>query len=409
MPSGVIDYVAYGSLDTHLTGNPQITYFKTVYRRHCNFAIESIEQTFIQQPQFGKKTIVQLAKLGDLVQNMYLEITLPQLPTSPNYIYGVGNAVIKSVELSIGGFVIDHHYSDWLNIWSELTTDAGILLGYDTMVGNFYNRYGSNEITFYVPLMFWFNRNPGLALPLVAIQYSEVQLIFEFNPVSILSSSMLTTSQLKCRLYCDYIFLDTDERRIFGQSMHEYLIEQLQYVEHKITAGTRYYPAKLEFNLPVKELIWCNSSSNVALNGNDYGLFDYSLDALGSDHSFTSGKLTFGSGNRFIERDADYFYLVQNYQRHTHGPRTSKIHTTYDGTFTKLNTNPFRNFIYTYSFALDPENHQPSGSCNFSRLNGVQLQLNYPNTTYDFTLKVFAINYNILKIGSGMAGLAYSN
>ena len=137
---------------------------------------------------------------------------------------------------------------------------------------------------------------------------------------------------------------------------------------------------------------------------------DYSLDGNGSDHSFTSSKLTFGSSDRFCARDADYFYLVQNYQRHTHGPRTAKIHTYYNSSFnTPSSYYPFRNFIYTYSFALDPENHQPSGSCNFSKLNGVQLQLTYPSTSYNFTLKVFAVNYNILRIGSGMAGLAYSN
>ena len=252
--------------------------------------------------------------------------------------------------------------------------------------------------------MFWFNRNPGLALPLVAIQYSEVLLIFTFNTAAVLNTNP-PSNIINCRLYCDYVFLDADERRIFGQSMHEYLIEQLQYYEHLVKAGTTYFPAKLEFNLPVKELIWCNSSSNIG----NYGIFDYSLDANGSEHSFSNGKLTFGSGDRFMERDADYFYLVQNYQRHTHGPRTSKIHNTYDSEFNKLDTNPFRNFVYTYSFALEPENHQPSGSCNFSKISGAQLQFKYPATTYDFTLKVFAVNYNVLKIGSGMVGLAYSN
>ena len=415
MPSGVIDFVAYGSLDTHLTSNPQITYFKTVYRRHCNFAVESIEQTFTQVPQFGKKTSLTLSKNGDLVDKMYALVTFPANTNSPYYIYGLGNALFKKIELSIGGFVMDTHYSDWLNIWSELTTTDGHTVGFDKMVYNYYGQSQSSSFTCYVPFQFWFNRNPGLALPLVALAYQDVQLIFEFETMENLSNGQLTSSgnTLNCRIYADYVFLDTEERRIFGQSMHEYLIDQVQYNEFLVASGSTFYNAKLNFNLPLKELIWVHTPTSAT----NYGFFDYSCSGTSKTdmHTFTRGKLVLNGSDRIPERYADYFYLVQNYQRHTRIPRTNIIHTTYNNSLVSQNSNaPYRNYIYTYSFALDPENHQPSGNCNFSRVKSSELQLKYDAITY-FTysyerkLKVFAVNYNILKIGSGMAGLAYSN
>ena len=414
MPTGVIDLVAYGTFDTHLTANPQITFFRTVYRRHTNFAIESIEQTFTQYPQFGKKTSLTLTKNGDLVNNMYALVTLPANISTTYYIYGVGNALFKKIDVTIGGFVIDTHYSDWLNIWGELTTEEGKLIGYDKMVSNYYQQTQANSSTCYVPFRFWFNRNPGLALPLVALAYQDVQFLFEFETMENLSNNTLTSSAntLNCRIYADYIFLDTEERRLFGQNMHEYLIDQVQYNEFQVASGSSFYNAKLNFNLPVKELIWVHTPTTTT----DYGNFDYSCNGTSTPdmHTFTSGKLVVNGSDRMPERFADYYYLVQNYQRHTRVPRTSIVHNTYDDSLTLKTNAPYRNYIYTYSFALEPENHQPSGNCNFSKLKNAELQLKYNAIAYfDYTysrkLKVFAVNYNVLKIGSGMAGLAYSN
>ena len=414
MPSGEIEFVAYGSLNIYITGNPQITFFKSVYRRHTNFAIESIEQTFIQIPQFGKKTSITLSKNGDLVHNMYALVTLPILQSPNFYIYGVGNALFKKIELSIGSFIIDTHYSDWLNIWNELTTDTGKIIGYDRMVYNYYNKPSVSSITCYVPLQFWFNRNPGLALPLVALQFHDITLNFEFETMELLSNNAATSAtNLDCRIYANFIYLDIDERRLFSQHSHEYLIEQVQYNEFTISSGISFYNAKLNFKLPIKELIWIHTPSLIST----YGMYDYScanpntLDM----HTFTNGKLTMNGSDRFVERNADYFYLLQNYQHHTHVPRTQFIHKTYNDNLTELTSGYYRNYIYTYSFALEPENHQPNGCCNFSRLKNAELQLKYDITSsyysYNYTrvLKVFAVNYNILKVSNGMAGLILSN
>jgi hypothetical protein len=416
MPTGVVDLVAYGSLDTYLTGNPQITFFKTVYRRHSNFAIESVEQTFTQKPQFGKKTIITISKIGDLLQNMYALITLPALTDPSNYYYyGVGNLVIKKIDLLIAGTVIDTHYADWLNIWGELTNCDEKAVAYDKMVYNYFNITGvSSSFTCYVPLQFWFNRNPGLALPLIAIQGNEIQLAFEFEEWSNLYKNAGATQaagDLDCRIFGDFVFLETEERRKIAQSTHEYLIDQVQYNEFLVASGSTFYNAKLKFNLPVKELIWVHSPTILS----NYGGFDYSYNGgtILDSHTFTSGKLVINGSDRMSERYADYFYLVQNFQRHTRVPRTDFVHTTYNNIFTKQN-GQYRNYIYTYSFSLDPEIHQPSGVCNFSRIKSSELQLKYNNTSYtDFAysrmLKVFAVNKNILKIGGGVVGVIYSN
>lgn len=176
---GLMQLVAYGAQDVYLTGNPQITFFKVVYRRHTNFAMESIEQTFTGQADFGRKVQATINRNGDLIHRMYLQATLPavECPCSVSkcfrWVNYIGHALIKTVELEIGGQRIDKQYGDWLNIWNELTREPGHQVGYDNMVGNTIFLTGTGltrteSTTLYVPLQFWFCRNPGLALPLIA-------------------------------------------------------------------------------------------------------------------------------------------------------------------------------------------------------------------------------------------------
>ena len=420
MGGGLMQLVAYGAQDIYLTGNPQITFFKVVYRRHTNFAVESIAQTFNGTADFGNKVSCVISRNGDLVGNMYLQVKLPKLQqtqgsaTYVNWVNGIGNALVKTVDVEIGGQQIDKHYAEWLDIWGELNVSECQQQAYDSMVGNYNSSTGlkysaSYTNTLYVPLRFWFNRNPGLALPLIALQYHEVKINVDFRPVLELVNSDDTLSSVlegdgstaasisSCDLYVDYIYLDTDERRRFAQISHEYLIEQVQHTGNEaVTASTTSLKVDINYNHPVKALYWVFSddtytTANTSTGNNVLKYENSSVDSTtGRYDTFATLKVLLNGHDRFSARDSDYFRLVQNNQHSTCSPRKH---------------------VYTYSFALKPDEHQPSGTCNFSRIDNATMQftLSSSQSTNAKTLKVYAVNYNVLRIMSGMGGLAYSN
>jgi hypothetical protein len=345
MGGGLMQLVAYGAQDIYLTGNPQITFFKVVYRRHTNFAVESIEQTF--SGSASSKVSVTVSRNGDLLSRVWVQ----GLTSFSNIDY---------VECEIGGQVIDKQYGDWMTMWTDLThnLDSRALL----------NACATAEM---LPLQFWFCRNPGLALPLIALQYHEVKLNIAVNSGSTLD-----------KVWCDYIFLDTDERRRFAQVSHEYLIEQTQFSNTLSVAESSSNQHELRFNHPVKELMW-------RLNGNTNQADNVVLQLNGHD--------------RFKTRPASYFSAVQRYQHHSGcgGLQTSAANTAGDETVAVPSN------IQVYSFALKPEEHQPSGTCNFSRIDNAVL--NYDAPAGASSIEVYAVNYNVLRVMSGMGGLAYSN
>ena len=537
MGGGLMQLVAYGAQDVYLTGNPQITFWKVTYRRHTNFAMESIEQTFNGQADFGRRVTCTVSRNGDLAYRTYLQVTLPEVSQNDakhaRWLDCPGEQLIQQVEVEIGGQRIDRQYGDWMHIWNQLTLTSEQARGYNKMVGNTTQltyitdpnfddidgpcstadapnqvcapRKALPETTLYVPLQFWFCRNPGLAVPLIALQYHEVKInldlraidecLWAVNEMNMASgdaksgSGAYTKSLVAASLYVDYVFLDTDERRRMAQNPHEYLIEQLQFTGDE-SVGSSSNKIKLNFNHPCKELLWVvQPDAHVDYcaslrGGNDlYKLmgaqpFNYTdaMDVLpnavhafgGPDaiDSFLSGNMladpgasdlvdaqTAGSGaganthnvagaapsmhpsfvgggaqsgvsdagtfvlaetaldmhcwgvnpvvtaklmlngqDRFSEREGSYFDLVQPYQHHTRNPDSG---------------------INCYSFALRPEEHQPSGSCNFSRIDNATLQLVLSHNTVSnqntAKVRVYATNYNVLRVMSGMGGLAYSN
>ena len=373
MGGGLMQLVAYGAQDIYLSGNPQITFFKVVYRRHTNFSMESIRQTFNGAADFDRKVTCTVSRNGDLIHRVYVQAELPDITTG-KYADWAGHKLIKSVEVEIGGQRIDKHYGDWLHIWNELSQTEGHWDGYRMMVdgypsSNNMSLSSDNETTkrtLYIPLQFWFCRNPGLALPLIALQYHEVKINVEFGSAGdVVDGVGTSTPTFDAELYVDYIYLDTDERRRFAQVTHEYLIEQLQFTGDE-TASSK---VKLNFNHPVKELVWSEYDSNGPLKA-----------------SYTNAFLQLNGHDRSSSRPASYYQLVQPYQHHERVPTDGKISV--------------------YSFALKPEEHQPSGTCNMSRIDNATLVLDGVTAN---TLKVFAVNYNVLRIMSGMGGLAYSN
>ena len=416
--------VAYGAQDIYLTGNPQITFFKVVYRRHTNFSMESIKQTFNGTSDFDNNVSATISRNGDLVYRMYLEHNASfklsgsgSLAVSCDY----GSHVMKEVELEIGGQRIDRHYGHWHSVYSQLTEFnpagddttlfnimSGNGLGAETNLGGTLKGWTmdgtSNPNTakgrFWIPLYFWFCRNPGLALPLIALQYHEVKVKISFESIGNLvgidastggsynagSTAKATAlnveqSETSFDLWADYIYLDTDERRRFAQVSHEYLIEQLQF-ESKSGGGSM----ELNFNHPVKELIWSGIRDTDTHSVAHTALFDRNVIDNGTY------QLKLNGHDRFKERDYRYFTRTQVWGYHSgHGC----IETSGDT-------------IAVYSFALKPEEHQPSGTCNFSRIDNAQL-VNSVSGSSAKELNIYAVNYNVLRIMSGMGGLAYSN
>ena len=378
--------VAYGAQDIYLTGNPQITFFKVVYRRHTNFSMEAIQQTWnggdgvSSSPSSGRCTAT-ISRNGDLVHRMYLEIDGTCADDQAN----INAASITSVELEVGGQKIDKHTGQFMNVWAHLTepNPSGHVGACDnneakgTLFQNMAGMGGSFTATAgamktFVPLQFWFNRNPGLALPLIALQYHEVKLILEHDFSG--GYSAITGNNL----WVDYIYLDTDERRRFAQVSHEYLIEQVQ--DQTITAATS---ADLNFNHPVKELIWCVDATDGALS------------TLGVDGDTYQLKLN--GHERMAARDSRYFTRTQVWQHHSGAGGLAAADAAAGGAFDDS--------IAVYSFALKPEEHQPSGTCNFSRIDNAQLVA----SSGALANRVYAINYNVFRVMSGMGGLAYSN
>jgi hypothetical protein len=535
MGGGLMQLVAYGAQDVYLTGNPQITFFKVVYRRHTNFSMETIEQTINGTSTLnGSKTngTVTISRNGDLVHKLYVTSSTAGITN--------GSEIVNEVELEIGGQRIDKHTAEWMQVWNELTTPESKAIGLKAMAGDIGATGTTGAGKVHIPLQFWFCRNPGLALPLIALQYHEVKLKCTWGTET---ATGATTPGVK--VWADYIYLDTDERRRFAQISHEYLIEQLQ----TTPVGTSTGKVQLNFNHPVKELIWTDSA----------------------DGTGVKTKLTLNGHDRFAEQEPEYFQLRQPYDHHTAVPKQNLPFSAFssndvpvlsanidaaktganaaaadatseacivqvtalgaiagiavaDGTNATPNlvavfagaantfngtpkvgdihridindggvnltstfgtikrfylegdgagtashaglVDPFTNLDLTncvaaaagnviaaamvvieyeedivtaayvpagtadnivltkvgeagcrtskltkkincYSFALKPEEHQPSGTCNFSRIDNANL---VTTATSQPTIgTIFAVNYNVLRIMSGMGGLAYSN
>ena len=403
MAGGLMQLVAYGAQDVYLTGNPKVTFFQAVYKRHTNFAMENIEQTVNGTPGPDGRVSVTVARNGDLVADMYVEMKAGTTAVTDDA--WLAERAVKDVELSIGGQRIDKHYQKWWRLYSELYLDESKKANYGKMT-----TATKADDKIFLPLIFFFNRNPGLALPLIALQYHEVRLDFDLS-----SAFGSVTDGSTFKVWANYVYLDTEERRRFAQKGHEYLIEQVQHTGTDTVSNTSEVQKRLSFNHPVKELVWClddgsdtwktamgthTVTANVernAVQSNCYvsgGLCGapllsvegskFSEDDNGTLDTF---KLVLNGQDRFKEQSGKYFNTVQPFVHHSGAAMPG---------------------VYAYSFALKPEEHQPTGSCNFSRIDNAQVAIKAKGSA-PTTLRLFATNYNVLRIQSGMGGLAFSN
>lgn len=406
--------VAYGAQDVYLTGQPQITFFKALYKRHTNFAMENIEQTIDGAPVSNGKSQVTIERQGDLVQEIYLEFdgTATVADVNP----WLGEVAVTDVELTIGGQRIDKQYARWWRIYSEMNYNNAQKANYSKLTNVDVN---TTSTKVFLPLTFFFNRHSGLALPLIALQYQEVKLEFTWSGVLGVATAEGRVDSPKC--WANYIFLDTEERRMFADKPHEYLIEQVQHTgAETVTAGAS-NNIRLNYNHPVKELMWWfpHSTSSTSIDyqnptmDNAGGLFrsvnttDQVQPHLSAgvvrlqqgtsigeseDGPMSTFRLQLNGTDRFRDQPGKYFNSIQPFDHHSGCPMPG---------------------LYSYSFALKPEEHQPSGTCNFSRVDTatatIQMKANAVAAPANRNLYMFAHGYNVLRVQDGTAGLAYSN
>ena len=372
--------IAYGAQDIYLTGNPQITFFKVVYRRHTNFSMETIKQnisgqSFIGIDNVNNKATVTISRNGDLVLGAY--VVAKQTDTT-NSVGICADNLVEDVEIEIGGQRIDKHNKEWNQVWNELTTPISKSEGYKYMTSSFSNNLvtskGTKQTMVHYPLNFWFCRNPGLALPLISLQHHEVQLKFTWgvgkydttNDQNLTRTNKDITGvhlglkeQHAVEVWVDYVYLDTDERRRFSQVSHEYLIEQLQIQKEKDISGESF---KLNLEHPIKELIWTTPK--------DYPLTDQQI------------KISINGHDRFYERYKEYFALEQPYKYHTSIPGYNIKETENP----VLLTNSIFSKEYTFNTNQDTSNgtiisNSPTDITSIDRDNEFIINKTYANNT----------------------------
>jgi hypothetical protein len=488
MTGGIIQLVAYGIENIYLTEDPQVTFFKIVYRRHTNFSIESIPQYFNIKANFGTRVSCTVARNGDLMNRIYVVVTLPNISELPNgaimrWVNNVGFTLISLVELEIGGKVIDTHYSDWLYIWNELNKDNN-RKGIDHLIGNMpeLTEYSASKdaYTLCIPLNFWFCHNLSMSLPIVALEYSEVKINIEFasirdciitgptnyiyitDAVSLFKPHELisingtesyvqyvnfnqTTMQFgyiktdpsivlnvgdvltgiesgytttvydpstniyptittnievlnltksnTSFLYIDYVYLDNMERVKFARSDHEYLIDVCQYDNEKNIYNSS-NKIKVGYSYPTKELLIRAQMAYMTSNENQFYSDQYNYTTSVNKNIAKSLikkiLIKLNGFNRDPDYDKNFYSYVQSLQHHKA---------------------PAPLGLFLYSFALNPFNSQPSGSCNFSKIDDISIDISVEPISYNkpALVRIYAISYNIFRIINGVAGLAFQN
>ncbi len=425
MAGGLLQLVSYGAQNIYLNGNPSISFFKKVYKTHTNFALESMRINFDKTDiSFNDSTLLttRIDRNADLITNIYLVLQMPNIRKRENHIFNfvenLGENMVEEYYLNIGGNTIDKQYGEWLHIWNELSLGANKRYGYDKMIGNipevfrpddFNKKFQDGDIQvksrkIILPLQFYFNKIPGLAIPLISLQYHDMEIGVLIKPLKDLiledgerveNHSLYFDSEfinVNPYLECNYVFLDTAERNYFAGHSLDYLIEKVTRIP--FYGVNSYNSLQLLLHNPVKEIIWVIKRNDV--NKKNKWLHYGDEDTQGNSiEPLVSAKITFNGLDRIEEKDASYFNIIQPYQHHSVIPKEG---------------------IYVYSFSLSPEKFQPSGACNMSRLKNIHLniKLNEPQTPdivqepYKYDVMVYVTSYNFLRIASGMAGIAFT-
>jgi hypothetical protein len=409
---GQIQLLAKGDLDNFLSGNPDITAFKKIYSRYTQFATESTHIYFDGTASFGKKIVCDIPKYGDLLGPLFLEVQLPAVNLSNGqpgkWTNSIGHALIKEVSIEIGQQEIDKQTGEWMEIWSQHTVPAGKRDAFNKMIGRYdgydisKNLVGQQNLI--IPLHFWFCQGPESYLPICAIQHNPIRIVLTIRPLDELFQKTIISEYDDCppspiqpadiislSLWAEYVHLSVDERRHFVSGAHDYIVEQVQYTPlTSISPKASTVNIPMEFNHCIKEFFWYIRPDKVEKKNE---LMNFS--SLASDESgnrinlLQSAVLQLEGQDRFEARSADYFRLVQPYQHHSYVP--------------------LDRYIYSYSVATNPEAIQPEGTINVSSINTVNFLFNLvPVANRGFyTTRVYARNYNILRIVEGLGVLLF--
>lgn len=438
--------------DNYLIGNPQFTFFKTVYRKHTNFALDNVFVNFVGETanQFGRKLYIDIPKNGDLMHRMFLVVDLES--TSPiQNIAPLAYTLIESVEIFIDGLSIDKHYGEWLHIWHEIFNERSKDLSLANMIST-HSTQNTNSL--YIPLRFWFNNNVGLSLPLIALQNANIRIEVKLNPLSTIQSycksrdNTINVNQdisiRRIQMLTEYIHLDTEERRLFSSNAHQYLITQIQTsmknpIQLYLNDSDESYEqiqhrVDLRFNLPIKEFFWTiqdthgyilDSSSNPTdklYSSNGILQYNYWRNYTPGRDQVRSAILVLNGKDMTEELPGKFYRIIQRYQYHQGNGLNNIIDECVDPNIPNSNCRDLSkgSGIYSYSFSLKPEEYQPSGSLNFTQLEKAQLKLRLYRDIDNFTkngsnnisgksMNIYAINYNILKIASGLGGVLFTS
>lgn len=429
MPGGLMQLIAYGAADVFLTGSPEITFFKSVFKRYTNFSIEYIDLAFETLPTFNsinsKEVTCMIDRNADLLSEVYVVFQLPTIRSPRNlnfkWIKNLGINLIEEISIFIGGQLIDRHRNHHLNFIEELRGNLKSQEAYDYIIGNtpdLFNPYIDEREECYVikgrklfiPLKFWFCLNDGLSLPLIALQYVETEIRVKFRAINQLFTigfdnispskyislnndfALITGFEeliygnwnQDAHILAKYIYLDEKERKLFANNTHEYIVPQIQY---ETFGGIKEGPNIIELNLylPVKMIQWAFVDQSVIIDNNTH--LNY-LDVL------KDATLLINGHERTKKLEGDFFSSVIQYKY-------------------------FRGFnpgIYSYLFCIDPLSVKPTGTSNFSRMNNIELHFTIDfdktitNINKDNTLDVHIIstNYNVLRIMNGLAGMVFN-
>jgi hypothetical protein len=361
-----VELVSKGAQDVYLTGNPEVSFFRQNYKRHTNFAMREVQLSPLGTLAASSEISLKIPSKGDLLSHIWIDLGLGTVTSDGTFapdsnacgISADSDANPAQFELYIGGQLIDRQDAFFaVQHWQKFLNDSSVKN--DAIYGTSSAGTLSWKYANWLPLHFFFC--DSLYLPLVALQYHEVEVRVKFSPDD--SNSLLS----KLKFYANYIMLDTDERAAFVNADHELLIEQVQ----RITFDSGKFNLGL-LNHPVKSLHWGLPSAN-GLKTDNVQLY------LNGTEIFSTPMPN------------KYFTQVQGYY------------------YSEFSSDPLRysnSSLKMLSFALKANKHQPCGTCNFSRLDTATLSMTVTGGTLSY---LHAVNFNILRIKKGMAGLAFSN
>lgn len=409
MGTGNLQIISRGPEDVYLTGNPQFTFFKSVYKRHSVFSVQKMEVCDSTAVDFGETIRFRIDRNGDLLKNIFLELKIKGLKQDQEGASWVGftnsfmASLIEYVEIVINGERIDRIEGVFFDIYNELFLDQAKRIGNDDMMGKYENpaaiQFNATEniYTFYLPLPFWFCESLSQALPLIAMQHSEILIYVKLREsIEIVKSDVSLTRILdidgnplqieSLKLFGNYVVLDKHERKLFSTKEHTYLITQHQTNIDHISSTATIKTMSLSFKHPIKYLIWVirEKVERDTQNGNEW--VNYSLTS--GSNPLDTASIRLNGVNHIETSEASYYNKVVPYYQFKNYPRK---------------------FIHAYSFAEFPADWKPSGHFNFSKLDKKELVFSLNTHTTDQDVFAFTENYNLFRIKSGLAGVAFAN